>query len=130
MLILFGKIVAMLHVLLRSDDAWECEFDMNCKTSFLDYHHKESRQWFEVLCENEGITVKGILDLSAMRKLSLDQIKKTMTLSDGDSSCVVKMDAIFVRPNYVYIVTEPQHDEKILTLISKCVIHAITHPNN
>jgi hypothetical protein len=126
---LFVNVVEKFDALLRGNSAWQREPEEGCD-NFVLYTHRSTQQWVDVLCEDEGITVRGLLPLSAQIDLDVDFEKKFLTVSDRDSTRFINLDIVGIPCKHVYVATTPQDDQYTLELILGHLVDCIANGHN
>lgn len=126
---LFVNVVEKLDALLRGNSAWQREPEEGCD-NFVLYTHRSTQQWVDVLCEDEGIAVRGLLPLSAKIDLGVNFEDKCMTVSDRDSTRLIKLDIVGIPRGHVYLATTPQDDQYTLELIIGHLVDCIATGHN
>jgi len=126
---LFVNVVEKFDALLRGNSAWQREPEEGCD-NFVLYTHRSTQQWVDVLCEEEGIAVRGLLPLSAEIDLGVNFEDKRMTVSDRDSTRLIKLDIVGIPRKHVYIATAHQDDQYTLELILGHLVDCIAKGHN
>lgn len=126
---LFVNVVEKFDALLRGNSAWQREPEEGCD-NFVLYTHRSTQRWVDVLCEEEGIAVRGLLPLSAEIDLDVDFEDKCMTVSDRDSTRLIKLDIVGIPRGHVYLATTPQDDQYTLELIIGHLVDCIATGHN
>jgi hypothetical protein len=126
---LFVNVVEKFDALLRGNSAWQREPEEGCD-NFVLYTHRSTHQWVDVLCDDEGIAVRGLLPLSTEIDLGVNFEDKWMTVSDCTSTRFINLDFVGIPRGHVYIATAHQDDQYTLELILGHLVDCIATGHN